>query len=125
MKTLRDLIIEFIDQDDDAKAWGSDPDEFESVDADCHPMSTRFRDFLIRNHRDARLVELECSSPIDTMVGPYHAVVETDGLCVDWTARQFYNVLNFRLAYDEIPCPLIFVAGGPYPLPDIIISEEA
>lgn len=125
MATLRDIIIEFIDRDDAAKAWGGEPDDFRDTELDCVPVSERFRDLLIEHGREARVVHLEMDCFTDSLVGN-HAVVEIEGLYIDWTARQWFDVNQFRLTYDEIPCPLVFVAGGPYPLPDLhIISEEA
>lgn len=124
--TLGEYVKMFATLDPDAVGWGSTPDEFEEIEADCHPMSQRFVDFLGRNGIKARVVELELSSHLDPgFVGPYHAVAEVDGLWIDWTARQFHNVQGFRLEASEIPCPVIWPAGSPYPLPDIIVEETA
>lgn len=123
--TLRDHILAFIDHDDDAKLWGMEPDDFADA-PDCHIMSDRFVEFLAQRGVEARRLELLTSSSADTMVGPYHAVAEVSGICIDWTARQFYNALYVQSILDasDIPCPLLFVRGGQYPIPSINAEED-
>lgn len=125
-RTLRDAVLGFIAADDDAKLWGMEPDDFTNA-PDCDVMSDRFVTFLARYGITGTRLDLTTSSPCDTLVGPYHAVVEVNGICVDWTARQFYNAnyVSGILDASQIPCPLLFVRGGQYPIPTIIIEESA
>ena len=89
-------------------------------------MSERFAAFLRLFHREAEAVELVAFSVTDPMCGPEHWVTEVDGLWVDWTARQFHNVEGMDLAYDEIACPTIYVAGNPHhPVPTILAERKS
>lgn len=131
----RQLLMEFLDEDDDAKAWGGLRDDF--VDApDCDVMADRFANWLGARGIVAGVATVQMSSPYESVLGTHYFTV-VHGIAVDWTARQFYNVRGPSFAIDalhgkeryivqdesEIPSPLLFVWPGPYPLPTLEATE--
>jgi hypothetical protein len=118
---LRDLLLEFIDSDPDAASWGSEPEEFAEA-PDCDVMAERFVEFAKADGYEAEVVECDVSAVYESCVDKHWFAV-VDGIGVDWTARQFHNVQGQPLDYSQIPCPLLFVWPGPYPIPTLTLEE--
>jgi hypothetical protein len=124
----RDLLLRFLEEDDDAKLWGGAREDFENA-PDCDVMAYRFANWLNDHSGIATVVKVEMSSPFDSILGEHYFTV-VDGIAIDWTARQFYNVegrdtWNIVEDESEIPCPLLFVWPGTYPLPTLTAREIA
>ena len=115
------MCLAFLAQDDDAKAWGATPDEFDDA-PDCDVMAERFVRFATTHGLTANVVRVKIEATFDGCTDlHWFAVVE--GVGFDWTARQFHNVEGMDLDHSEIPCPLLFLWPGPYPLPTITAEE--
>lgn len=119
---LRTLCMAFLDQDDDAKAWGSTPEEFTDA-PDCDVMAKRFAHFAETNGHPAEVVQVNVHAEFEGCTD-IHLFTVIDGVAVDWTARQFHNVEGVNLDASEIPSPLLFLWPGPYPLPTITVQED-
>lgn len=124
MMNLRDICLTFLEQDDDAKSWGGEPDDFADA-PDCNVMAKRFDRFVMIEYglsADAVKVKIEARDDSCTDLH-WFTVIDGMGVAVDWTARQFHNVQGMDLDVSEIPSPLLFLWPGPYPLPTITAEE--
>lgn len=115
------LINEFLDKDAEVYAWGSYPEDFADA-PDCDIMADRFKEFLALRGVESRAICVRVGS--DDITDLHWFTVTEDGLGVDFTARQFHNVRGQSLDYDQIPCPLIFLWPGHYPLPGLEMEER-
>lgn len=121
MSRYSEIVEEFFFIDDDAKFWGSDPDQFADA-PDCNVMAERFKHFLGVRGIESRVVKVMVRAE-DECTDVHYFTVTSEGVAFDWTARQFHNLEGMPLAYDQIPCPLAFIWPGPYPLPTIYELE--
>jgi hypothetical protein len=116
------IVNEFFINDADARDWTSNPDTFREA-PDCDVMAGRFLRHLMLRGISARVVQVKVTAD-DPMTDVHYFTVIDDGVAFDFTARQFYSLDGMPLTYDEIPCPLVFLYPGPYPLPTIHETEE-
>lgn len=117
--------MKFLDEDEDARRWGGTRDDFADA-PDCDVMADRFANWLGEQGIISGVASVRMSSPYEHTLGEHYFTV-VRGIAVDWTARQFYNVRGATSLIvndeSEIPCPLLFVWPGPYPLPTLNAEE--
>jgi GNAT superfamily N-acetyltransferase len=114
----------FVAEDEDARWWSSATRAAMDLDGvsgperpACEQMSDRFASWLGDQGVTATVVHGENAAyRHDPLVG-HHRWVEVDGVCYDFTVRQFHNVAGPVGAF-ALKCrvPLTWPAGQPHPL---------
>ena len=115
--TVESLSSRFLDSNQDARGWKFlFPDESDWESPDCDVMSEQFLAFAQAEGFVGHLVR------VDSVDEGQHwftvVTVAGETIAFDWTARQFYNAGYPAPSTDPalIPCPLVFVWPGSYPL---------
>jgi hypothetical protein len=123
---VQDVLVAFA-HTPDALIWAAYPDvtpeeDARTDDADCLPMSRAFQAALREAGIDSTLVNGVDGN--DGEVWTHWWVRVGDGVNIDWTARQFYNLVwPRRSEHQDLPCPLIW-RDGPHPIVAFSREEE-
>ena len=121
--TFAVLIEKFRRANKDARDWeraGRVSHEF----PDCDVMSRAFTAFARAEGYGADTIKVGPPSPEPWYGDHWFTVI--DGIGIDWTARQFYNVAEDMTEWIDpihIPVPLIFAWPGEFPVPGVTFTQ--
>ena len=116
--SLERAVNEFFEHNEYAREWAVYPDVTEEMDETmpaCHGMSEEFVRFLRARGFRAEVIEADQSLHPDADYHRWARVsVRDDTFNVDWTARQYHNLV-WPLAPElqALPCPMVWTGDGP------------